>query len=111
MNTTPRAVSSTIASVVADRRAVAAVTVLGMATFVGFLADRFGDLTGAADGWAYGVVIGFASALGIGYRAMRSVGQPTRVEPDAGSEFPPFIAGPGPVGSPPDTAPGGSRGA
>ncbi|MEU7842734.1 hypothetical protein AB0B39_17440 [Micromonospora sp. NPDC049114] len=61
------------AVVTADLRAVAVVTGLGMATFVGFLANRFGDLTGAADGWSYTAVIVFASVLGVGYRFMRSV--------------------------------------
>lgn len=59
------------AAVVADLRAVAAVTGLAMATFVGFLANRFGDLTGDADAWWYATLIGFASALGAGYRRMR----------------------------------------
>ncbi|MEV4656035.1 hypothetical protein [Micromonospora sp. NPDC049301] len=61
------------AAVVADLRAVAAVTGLGMATFVGFLVHRFGDLTAGADAWSYAVVIAFAATLGAGYRWLRSI--------------------------------------
>ncbi|MDG4759014.1 MULTISPECIES: hypothetical protein [unclassified Micromonospora] len=65
------------AAVVADLRAVAAVTGLGMATFVGFLAHRFGDLTAGTDAWSYAVVIAFAATLGAGYRWLRSLAPPT----------------------------------
>jgi len=61
------------AAVVADLRAVVAVTGLAMATFVGFLAHRFGELTGGGDAWSYAVVIAFAATLGAGYRWLRSV--------------------------------------
>ncbi|MDG4780064.1 hypothetical protein O7614_10470 [Micromonospora sp. WMMD961] len=91
------------ATVVADLRAVAAVTGLGMATFVGFLANRFGDLTGAADGWSYAAVIVFASVLGVGYRVMRSVPPATARDAADGAVTPgprpPYAAVP--VGSDP----------
>ncbi|WCN83424.1 hypothetical protein [Micromonospora sp. LH3U1] len=61
------------AAVVADLRAVAAVTGLGMATFVGFLAHHFGDLSAGGDAWSYAVVIAFAATLGAGYRWLRSM--------------------------------------
>ncbi|GGO24615.1 hypothetical protein [Micromonospora parathelypteridis] len=61
------------AAVVADLRAVIAVTGLGMATFVGFLAHRFGDLNAGGDAWSYAMVIAFAATLGAGYRWLRSV--------------------------------------
>lgn len=61
------------AAVVADLRAVAAVTVLAMATFVGFLVHHFGELTGGADAWSYALVIVFAAALGAAYQHLRSV--------------------------------------
>ncbi|RLP94554.1 hypothetical protein EAD89_03790 [Micromonospora sp. BL4] len=65
------------AAVVTDLRAVVAVTGLGMATFVGFLAHRFGDLTGGGDAWSYAVVIAFAATLGAGYRWLRSIASVT----------------------------------
>ncbi|MFJ1540903.1 hypothetical protein ACIODS_20380 [Micromonospora chalcea] len=99
------------ASVVADLRAVAAVTGLGMATYVGFLANQFGDLTATADAWSYAVVIGFAGVLGTGYRFMRSIPGATGEEPDRRAGFRPFTCGPDPVVSPPDTPFGNSRGA
>ncbi|WP_433116330.1 hypothetical protein [Micromonospora sp. CA-246542] len=61
------------AGMVADLRAVVAVTALGAATFVGFLAHRYGELTGPGDSWSYTVLIGFAAVLGTGYRYARSV--------------------------------------
>ncbi|WP_431895929.1 hypothetical protein [Micromonospora haikouensis] len=100
-----------VASTVADLRAVAAVTALGMATYVGFLANQFGDLTATADAWAYAVVIGFAAALGSGYRYMRSIQGPTGDEPATGAGTRPFTRGPDPVVAPPDTPFGTSRGA
>ncbi|MBO4161254.1 hypothetical protein [Micromonospora antibiotica] len=99
------------ASVVADLRAVAAVTGLGMATYVGFLANQFGDLTATADAWSYAVVIGFAGVLGSGYRLLRSIPGPPGGEPDRGAECRPFTCGPAPVVSPPDAPLGDSRGA
>jgi hypothetical protein len=99
------------ASVVADLRAVAAVTGLGMATYVGFLANQFGDLTATADAWSYAVVIGFAGVLGSGYRFMRSIPGPTGGEPDRGAEFWSLTCGPAKVVSPPDAPLGDSRGA
>ncbi|MBU8858560.1 MULTISPECIES: hypothetical protein [unclassified Micromonospora] len=45
----------------ADLRAVAAVAALGAAVFVGFLAHRYGQLTGPG-------------VLGAGYRHLRSIG-------------------------------------
>ncbi|MEU1250113.1 hypothetical protein ACFYP0_29885 [Micromonospora arida] len=66
------------AAVVPDLRAVAAVTGLAMATFVGFLANQFGELTGGDGAWSYAVVIGFGGVLGIGYRFMRQVRQVRR---------------------------------
>ncbi|MET8835908.1 hypothetical protein ABZV78_18575 [Micromonospora sp. NPDC004540] len=56
------------AAVVADLRAVAAVTALAMTTFVGFLVHQFGQLSGPPDAWSYAVVIVFAAALGTAYR-------------------------------------------
>ncbi|MEV0726574.1 hypothetical protein AB0I37_27815 [Micromonospora purpureochromogenes] len=88
------------AALVADLRAVAAVTALAMATYVGFLAHRFGELTGGGDAWSYAVVIAFAAALGTGYRYMRR----TALSDDAD--------GPGTsVVAPPDDAAGGTRAA
>ncbi|MFY1594782.1 hypothetical protein [Micromonospora sp. WMMD737] len=98
------------AAVVADLRAVAAVTGLGMAIFVGFLANRFGELTGDADAWSYTVLIGFASALGTGYRVIRSTPQSTGEEPDPRLGLRPVNDGSDLVVSPPDTSFGGSRG-
>ncbi|WBB65253.1 hypothetical protein [Micromonospora sp. WMMD812] len=61
------------AAVVPDLRAVAAVTVLGALTFIGFLVNQFGELVDTStSAWAYTAVIGFAAALGTGYRHMRS---------------------------------------
>ncbi|MFD6566280.1 hypothetical protein [Micromonospora profundi] len=97
------------ASMVADWRAVVAVTALGTATYVGFLANQFGDLTGTADAWAYAVVIGFAGALGSGYRFMRSVQGPTGDEPAREAGMRPFSYGPKLVVSPPDAPLGNSR--
>ncbi len=82
---------------VGDLRAVGVVTVLAMATFVGFLNNRFGELTGSADAWAYASLIGFTAALGAGYRLM------TRADGGAGDGSVPsrsYVA-------PPDTAKGG----
>ncbi|MFE9692624.1 hypothetical protein [Micromonospora sp. NPDC005806] len=61
------------AAVVVDLRAVAAVAALAAATFVGFLAYRYGDLTGGGNAWSYAVLIGLAAALGRGYRYVRSI--------------------------------------
>ncbi|SCL32976.1 hypothetical protein GA0070624_4615 [Micromonospora rhizosphaerae] len=77
----PRAVLMAVAAgayaaLVADLRAVAAVTALATATFVGFLAHRFGELTGGGHAWSYAAVIALAAALGTGYRHMRSIGSP-----------------------------------
>ncbi|MEH1168978.1 hypothetical protein V6V47_26700 [Micromonospora sp. CPCC 205539] len=63
------------AALVPDLCAVAAVTGLAMATFVGFLANQFGELTGGDGAWSYAVVIGFGAILGTGYRFMRQVPQ------------------------------------
>ncbi|MFG1871762.1 hypothetical protein [Micromonospora arborensis] len=60
------------AALVPDLRAVIAVTGLGMATFVGFLAHRFGELNAGGNAWSYAVVIAFAATLGAGYRWLRS---------------------------------------
>lgn len=61
------------AAVVADLRAVAAVSALAAATFVGFLVHRFGDLTGPGHAWSYAVLIGIAAVLGVGCRYLRSL--------------------------------------
>ncbi|MFG3578737.1 hypothetical protein [Micromonospora chersina] len=61
------------AAVVPDLRAVAAVSALAAATFVGFLVHRFGDLTGPGHAWSYAVLIGFAAVLGVGCRYLRSL--------------------------------------
>ena len=66
------------AAVVADLRAVAAVAALGAAVFVGFLAHRYGELTGPGDAWSQAVPIGFAAVLGTGYRHLRSIGAEAR---------------------------------
>ncbi|KAB1915603.1 hypothetical protein [Micromonospora sp. AMSO31t] len=63
------AVVGLYAARVGDLRAVVAVTALAVAVFVGFLANRFGELTGG-DGWSYAPLILFAAALGAGYRRM-----------------------------------------
>ncbi|WBB78486.1 hypothetical protein O7606_19970 [Micromonospora sp. WMMD882] len=99
------------ASVVADLRAVAAVTGLGMAMFVGFLANQLGDLTATAEAWSYAVVIGFTGVLGSGYRFMRRIPGAAREEPDRGAGLRPFTCGPDPLISPPDAPFGNSRGA
>ncbi|MDG4840251.1 hypothetical protein O7631_27295 [Micromonospora sp. WMMD967] len=67
------------AAMVPDLRAVAAVTSLAMATFVGFLANQFGELIGGDGAWSYAVVICFAGVVGTGYRIMRQV-RPVRRE-------------------------------
>ncbi|ATO15252.1 hypothetical protein CO540_16575 [Micromonospora sp. WMMA2032] len=87
------------AAVVADLRAVAAVTALGAATFVGFLANRYGELTGAGDAWSHAVLIGFAAVLGTGYRYVRSINLDHDDVPG-----PPLrrVAGPVAVVAPPD---------
>lgn len=54
---------------VRDLRAVAAVTALAGAVFVGFLANRYGELTGG-EGWSYAPLILFAAALGAGCQRM-----------------------------------------
>ncbi|MFC3504012.1 hypothetical protein ACFOOK_23995 [Micromonospora krabiensis] len=73
---------------VPDLRAVGAVTVLGAMTFVGFLANEFGELVGApASAWAYPAGFGFAAGLGAGYRRLRT-----------------YAAAPGPSPAPAPTA-------
>ncbi|WP_146179830.1 hypothetical protein [Micromonospora sp. RP3T] len=91
------------AAVVADLRAVAAVTALGAATFVGFLAHRFGELTGSGDGWSHAVLIGFAAVLGTGYRYARSINSGHHDAPR-----PPLrrVPGPAAVITPPERAEG-----
>ncbi|MET7831416.1 hypothetical protein [Micromonospora sediminicola] len=88
------------AAVVADLRAVAAVTALGAATFVGFLANRYGELTGSGAAWSHAVLIGFAAVLGAGYRHIRSI----NVDHDEVPRRPPLRRVPGPtaVVVPPD---------
>ncbi|WP_431944729.1 hypothetical protein [Micromonospora marina] len=54
------------AAVVADLRAVAAVAAQGAAVFAGFLAHRYGRLTGPGDARSQAVPIGFAAVLGAG---------------------------------------------
>ncbi|SCG44809.1 hypothetical protein [Micromonospora inositola] len=87
---------------VADLRTVGAVAALAVATFVGFLAHRFGELTGGGDAWSYTPVIVLAVVLGAGYRRLRSVASATAgdVPPDAAA-----------VVAPPDDVPGGFRAA
>ncbi|WP_123827049.1 hypothetical protein [Micromonospora globispora] len=95
------------AAVVADLRAVAAVAALAAATFVGFLAHHYGDLTGAGNAWSYVVLIGLAAVLGTGYRYLRSI----NADDD---EVAPLIRRPVPgssVVAPPDDAPRGPRAA
>ncbi|MEU8296390.1 hypothetical protein AB0C04_03750 [Micromonospora sp. NPDC048909] len=71
------------AAVVPDLRALAVTTVLAAATFIGFLVNQFGDLTGVSGGvWAYTAVIAFAGVLGAGYRHMRSSVPPPGATPD-----------------------------
>ncbi|MER7888552.1 hypothetical protein ABTX15_01875 [Micromonospora sp. NPDC094482] len=61
------------AAVVPDLRALAVTTVLAAATFIGFLVNQFGDLTGVSgEVCSYPAVIAFAAALGAGYRHLRS---------------------------------------
>lgn len=91
------------AALVADLRAVVTVAALAMATFVGFLAHRFGELTGSGDAWSYAVPIPFAVALGAGYRYMRAM---VRAVPEDGPY--PLVAAPG---SGKVAPPGDSRGA
>lgn len=66
-------VAGLFAARVANRRAVAAVTVLNVLTFVGFLANEYGELTGDEDAWTFAAVIVFAAALGGAYRYMCSL--------------------------------------
>ncbi|WP_433318366.1 hypothetical protein ACQP0U_11985 [Micromonospora sp. CA-269861] len=70
------------AAMVPDLCAVVAVTGLAVATFVGFLANEFGELSGGGGAWSYAVVIGFASTLGIGYRFMWQVPQARNEDSD-----------------------------
>ncbi|MFF5175918.1 hypothetical protein ACFY3U_25290 [Micromonospora sp. NPDC000089] len=83
---------------VADLRAVVAVTALAMATYVGFLAHRFGELTGGGEAWSYAMVIPFAAALGAGYRYMAGATRPDGP-----------MAQDGAVVAPPDDPAGGTR--
>jgi hypothetical protein len=52
------------AAVIRDWRHSAGVAVFGVLVFVGFLAHRYGDLTGDASAWRYTVLIAFAACLG-----------------------------------------------
>jgi hypothetical protein len=61
---------------IADWRACAGVTVFAGLVFVGFLAHRYGDLTGDASAWTYTIIIVLAALLGRGQRWMR---RPQRV--------------------------------
>lgn len=68
------------ASRVADLRAVAAVALLGSATYVGFLVNRFGELTGDRVAWAYTAVIAGAAVVGAVYRWLRVAAPAQRLE-------------------------------
>ncbi|MEU5562599.1 hypothetical protein [Micromonospora musae] len=70
------------AALVPGLRALAGVTVLAVACFVGFLVNRFGELTGvSAQVWAYSAVIGFAALLGTGCRWARTLVRPAGAGP------------------------------
>ncbi|MEV4809821.1 hypothetical protein [Micromonospora avicenniae] len=78
------------AALVPGLRALAAVTLLAVACFIGFLVNRFGELTDVSgEVWAYAAVIGFAAVLGVGYRYLCALarrpsprsGSPRRPEP------------------------------
>ncbi|MGK5738041.1 hypothetical protein [Micromonospora sp. URMC 103] len=60
------------AALVPGLRALAGVTLLAVGCFVGFLVNRFGELTGASgEAWAYTPALVFAGALGAAYRRLR----------------------------------------
>ncbi|WP_130331216.1 hypothetical protein [Micromonospora kangleipakensis] len=92
------------AALVADLRAVAAVTALAMATFVGFLAHRFGELTGGGGAWTYAALIAFAAVLGAGYRQLRSMAS---ADGEEAARYPSVARPRTNVVAPPDDAPGG----
>ncbi|WP_446218110.1 hypothetical protein [Micromonospora sp. IBHARD004] len=96
------------AALVADLRAVAAVTALAMATFVGFLAHRFGELTGGGDAWTYAALIAFAAVLGAGYRRLRAMAS---ADGEEAARYPSVVRPRTSVVAPPDDAPGGPRAA
>jgi hypothetical protein len=96
------------AALVADLRAVAAVTALAMATFVGFLAHRFGELTGGGDAWTYASLIAFAAVLGAGYRHLRAMAS---ADGEQAARYPSVVRPRSSVVAPPDDAPGGPRAA
>ncbi|WP_446210265.1 hypothetical protein [Micromonospora sp. IBSANI012] len=96
------------AALVADLRAVAAVTALAMATFVGFLAHRFGELTGGGGAWTYAALIAFAAVLGTGYRRLRAMASADGQE---ASRYPSVVGPRTSVVAPPDDAPDGPRAA
>ncbi len=64
-------VAGVAATLIADWRACLGVTVFAALVFVGFLAHRYGDLTGDDSAWPYTILIGFAAVLGRGQRWMR----------------------------------------
>jgi len=76
------------AAVVADPRAVLTVTALSLATYVGFLAHRFGELTGSVNAWSYASIIGLAAGLGAGYRRVYTSAWPEGSETDTRAAAP-----------------------
>ncbi|HWS31382.1 MAG TPA: hypothetical protein VN408_01420 [Actinoplanes sp.] len=56
------------AALVTDPKVIVAVTALGAATFVGFLANQYGDLTLGDGAWSNAVVIVVGAVLGAGCR-------------------------------------------
>lgn len=91
------------ASVVADLRVVAAVAGVGMSTFVRFLTNQFGGA------WSYAVAIGFAGALGSGYRLMRSLPGSEGQQPNPAAGYCPVTFNRDSVSSPQGTPGGHSR--
>ncbi|MFI7604968.1 hypothetical protein ACIBTV_07575 [Micromonospora sp. NPDC049366] len=101
---------------VPDLRAVGAVTVLGAMTFVGFLANEFGELVGApAATWAYTAGFGFAAGVGAGHRRLRTYATaPGGPSPAPARTAPASVAPARPLPStvtPPDGEPGRRRAA
>jgi hypothetical protein len=74
-------VTAMLAVVIADGRAAAGVTVAAALVFVGFLAHRFGVLTGDPHAWLSTPVIVLAAALGRVIRAARVKNASRRARP------------------------------
>lgn len=60
-----------LGAVLADWKACLGVTVFAVLVYVGFLADRDGDLLAHSSAWSYALLIGLAAVAGRGQRWMR----------------------------------------